>query len=517
MCNLEFGSRAVMDSRWFFVAVLVGTSLLHTALAVSLPISGDEAYYWDCSRQLDSAYFDQPPLVIWGVAASRAILGDTRLAVRAPALIASLVIGLVMLPLVRRLGGGPRQAGAAYLVLHATPLFFLGSFYCSTDALMGAAFVAATWSAVAVAQGSRHAWWGFGIAVGIGFLAKFPIVLVLPALLPAILRGPAARDLGRATPYAAGALSLALTTPVWLWGARHGWVNLSFQLAGRHDSRGFTLQYVAEFLGANLLLATPTLAVAMAIAWWLGRHHHDPGWLAARVAAATPLAVFSALGLLTRVSPHWAASGMLVACAVLAMVGFRGRRVLVATGVVFGLALSTAAIWVVLSPERLLDAEWSYRGRPRRISTDKLSALIGNREVVRAVSEARRPHELVASESYTTVHLLAFLSAGELPTRLAHVKAGKHGLASLYWYEPESLRGRDVLFVTEKTRVDARLREIFEEVAEDEPIEIVRGGRVVRTVRLLRCRNLLHPEGSFTRLQGTTAGREESEQRSELL
>jgi 4-amino-4-deoxy-L-arabinose transferase-like glycosyltransferase len=490
-----------MDSRNFFVAVLAATTLLHVALAVSLPISGDEAYYWDCSRQLDWAYFDQPPLVIWAIAASRAILGDSRLAVRAPALVASLVVGLVMLPLVRRLGGGPRHASAAYLALHGTPLFFLGSFYCSTDVLMGAAFVAAAWSAVAIAQGTRSAWWGLGVAVGLGFLAKFPIVLVLPALVPAILRGPAAGDLRRATPYAAGVLSLVLTTPVWLWGARHDWVNISFQLAGRHDGRGINLQFVAEFIGANLLLATPTFAVALAIAWWLGRHQHDPGWLSARVAAATPLAVFGALALITRVSPHWAAPGMLVAFAVLAMVRFRGRLVLAALGMVFGLVLSVIAIWVVLSPERLLDAEWSYRGRPRRISTDKLSALVGNREVMEAVTRARRPHELVASESYSTVHLLAFLAGGELPTRLAHIKAGKHGLASLYWYEPDSLRGRDLLFVTEKQQVDERLREIFEEVEEDRPIEIVRGGRVVRTVRLLRCRNLRHPEGSFTRLQ----------------
>jgi 4-amino-4-deoxy-L-arabinose transferase-like glycosyltransferase len=502
-----------MDSRWLFVAVLVGTTLLHTILAVSLPVSGDEAYYWDCSRHLAWAYFDQPPLVIWAIAPFRAILGETRLAVRAPALIASLLIGAFMLPLVRRMGGGPREASVAYLLLHGTPLFFLGSFYCSTDSIMIAAFLAATVSAVAIAQAERSAWWGVAVAVGLGFLAKFPIVLVLPALLPAVVRGPAWRDLRRPTPYLAGALCLALTTPVWLWGAGHDWANIAFQLTGRHESRGLELQFLVEFLAGNLLLATPTLAAAVVVAWWLGKHRHDPGWMAARIAAATPLAVFAALSLLTRVSPHWSAPGMVVAFAALAMVGFRGRRVLVSLGVAFGLAVSLAAIWVVLSPERLLDAEWSYEGRPHRISTDKLAALLANNEITAAVASARRPHELVASESYSTVHLLAFLSGGTLPTRLAHVKPGKHGLASLYWYSPQSLRGIDVLFVTEKRQVDERLREIFEEVEEEKPIEIVRDGSVVRAMRLLRCRNLLHPEGVFTRLQETTAEREESEQR----
>jgi len=110
--------------------------------------------------------------------------------VRAPAIVASLLIGLMLLPLVRRLGGTGRHAALAYLALHLAPLMFLGSFYASTDIAMAAAFVGATWAAVALAQGERRAWWGFGIATGLGFLAKFPIVTVLPALLPRSSRAP---------------------------------------------------------------------------------------------------------------------------------------------------------------------------------------------------------------------------------------------------------------------------------------------------------------------------------------
>lgn len=190
----------------------------------------------------------------------RALLGETAIAVRAPALLASLLIGLFLLPLVRRLGGGPRQAAAAYLLLHAMPAFLLGSSYASTDVAMSAAYVAATWAAVALAQGERRAWWGFGLAIGLGFLAKFPTVLVLPALLPALLdrsRGHRFAALRDWRPWLAGAVALALTAPVWLWAAAHHWDNLRFQLVGRHQVEGFTLRHLGEFLGANLLLASP--------------------------------------------------------------------------------------------------------------------------------------------------------------------------------------------------------------------------------------------------------------------
>jgi hypothetical protein len=75
-----------------------------------------------------------------------------------------------------------------------------------------------------------------------------------------------------------------------------------------------------------------------------------------------------------------------------------------------------------------------------------------------------------------------------------------HGLASLYWYRPEELRGKDFLFVTIRDGLAAPLSEIFAEVSEEAPFLIERNGRVVRRVFFLRCRDLLRPAGTFPRL-----------------
>ena len=483
-----------------FVAVLLALTALHAVLAVALPVSGDEAYYWDCSRHAEWSSFDQPKLVIWAMAPFRAVLGETSLAVRAPAIVASLLIGLMLLPLVRRLGGTPRHAALAYLALHLAPLMFLGSFYASTDIAMAAAYLGATWAAVALAQGERRAWWGFGIAAGLGFLAKFPIVTVLPAVLPAVIRGPARHHLRTPTPCLAAALSFLLTTPVWVWALQHDWDNIRFQLQGRHSSAGFTLSYLAEYLGGIALLLTPFLLAAFAVAWWKARRPARPDWLAARVAVASPLLLFAVIGLRTRVSPHWGTTGVMVATALLVLVAFRGRSTLVACAAVMGLGLSLAAVGIVLLPERVMAIEWSYRGQPNRISTKALAELIGNREIVGRLQALRGPGELVASESYSDVHLYAFLSGGTLPTRLANIRGGKHGLASLYWYRPAELAGRDILFVTDRDGQEKVLRGLFEEVRAEPPIEIVKDGVPIRRVLLYRCHRLLRPEGTFTRL-----------------
>ncbi len=484
---------------WLVVAIL---TLVHIGAAVLLPISGDEAYYWDCSRHPAWSYFDQPPLVIWSMIPLRATLGENALAVRGPAVGASVLLAVLLLPLVRRLGGRVRDATWAYLALHAMPVYALGAFYTSTDVVMTTAWVGATLAAVALVQGNRRGWWWFGLACGLGFLAKFPITLVLPVVIPVLATRHGRADLARPTPWLAGAGALALTAPVWIWGTRHDWVNIGFQLAGRHtDPPDLTLTYLIEFIGANLLLASPPVAVALMAAWFRRVRNADRAWMVLLISAAAPLLVFGLLALRGRVGAHWGAPGLVVAMVVLALDRGRWRRWWIVAGAVLTALIVTAVVTLVSIPEKIADVEWSYHGRPHRISTRKLEAVIGNREVLSAIQQRIRPGEVMASESYTTVHLMAFLSGGTLPTRLAHVKPGKHGLASLYWYTPEELEGIDVLFITKKQQVDGPLREIFHEVSEEAPIRIVRDGRVVRELRVLRCLDLHTPHPAFTRLE----------------
>ncbi len=96
----------------------------------------------------------------------------------------------------------------------------------------------------------------------------------------------------------------------------------------------------------------------------------------------------------------------------------------------------------------------------------------------------------------------AFLSGGVLETRLANVNNGLHGLASLYWYEPDDLVGRNFLFVAHDSYgdMDTKLAEIFAEIEEQPTIEIYREGQHIRTLRVLRCRDLQQPVPAFSRL-----------------
>jgi 4-amino-4-deoxy-L-arabinose transferase-like glycosyltransferase len=490
------------SSRRAFWVVLSIATVARVVLASVVPLSGDEAYYWDCSRHLDWSYFDQPPLAIWSMIPFRMLLGETSLAVRMPAILASLAIGLCLPPLARRLGGGYREATHAYLWMCAMPLFLLGSFYASTDILVSALFVATTWSAVALAQGERHAWWGFGVSIGLAILAKFPGVLALAAVVPALFNPDVRRQFGTWTPWLAALAGLALTVPIWIWGGQHDWANFTFQLRGRHDIEPLGAKHLAEFVGANMLLATPALFVAIAIAWWRGFRRADLAWKAIAVAAAAPFVVFGIVSLRARVGAHWGGPGLVLGALMLALApAARPRRALAIVSGAIGGLVALLVLVIVLAPTPLLRMDWSDLGRLERIRTKVLHPIVGNDEVVREIELIRRADEIVASESYTVVHLFGFLSNGRLPMLLGDVVNGEHGLGSLYWHTPDSLRGRNVLFVTQHPgEWIARLAPYFDHVEEIAPVEVRRDGEVVRRFRVFRCGNLLRPEQAFSRL-----------------
>lgn len=481
---------------WWSVA---GWSLIHIVLAATIQVSGDEAYYWDCARHLDWAYFDQPGLMIWPIAFFRLIFGDISLAVRAPALLASFLIAPLMLGLIRRLGGGYGQAAGAYALLHLMPLFFLGSFYESTDIGLAAAFVGATWAAVAVAQGDRRGWWGFGLALGLGFLAKFSIVMALPIIFVALLARDARKDLGTGTPWLAALMSLILTAPVWIWAFLHEGDNIFFQGMRRTEGQELTLKYLGEFLGASVGLASPFLAIAIIIALWLYADRRRVDRCVVITATAMPFLFFGMVALRNRVGGHWGGPGMLIGAVVLAFVAFRGRRLLIGMGAVFGLMVSVGIIAIVLAPEVLMDAQWSYAGRPKRINTDEMARLVGTEKMASDIQDRLSSDEVLLFTSYTDTHLFSFLSKGAMDARLASLARGKHGLASLYWYEPGDLIGRDALVVTPKGRLARLLPTFCTEVEELEPVEFRRDDEVIRQLLLFRCRSISRDQGAFAR------------------
>src|ERR1700687_5778091 len=103
------------------VLLLVLVSLIRAVTIKSLPLTGDEAYYWQWSRHLAMGYHDHPPLVgwlIWLVSP----LGHSSFWVRFPSLVLSFLCGVFLYLFTKDLWGNEKFGFRAVCLLVSIPI-----------------------------------------------------------------------------------------------------------------------------------------------------------------------------------------------------------------------------------------------------------------------------------------------------------------------------------------------------------------------------------------------------------
>ena len=229
----------------FWIALLI-----KLALAAALPLTNDEAYYWVWSQHMQLSFFDHPPIVAWLFWLGDH-LGDPHL-VRWPAVLlghGTLALWLILLrPFFddsKRLCWlfmalfSPLVGGTNLLVTPDLPLLF---FYALSM------WVFYRW------REKPHWSWAlfFGLSMGLGFSAKYMMVLFPLSLFPLLvlsrqIRGPLFRQFGWII---LGALLGAL--PVWLWNLLNDFISLRFQAdhgLGAAWKPSWTIEYVLAQVG----------------------------------------------------------------------------------------------------------------------------------------------------------------------------------------------------------------------------------------------------------------------------
>ena len=243
----------------FTVAVplaIIYLLLLRLVYLGQIELAPQEAYYWNYAQHLDIGYLDHPPLVAWLIAATLAF-GDGEFFVRLPAVLAWTVMLVFAVAFVRDLAGRGAALRSA-LLLATLPFFFGIGVMITPDAPLAAAWAAALFFLQrALLGGRRAAWLGAGVAIGIGMLAKYSMVL-LPAAAFVFMLVDAGSRRALLSPWAWGGVLIALLTfsPVIAWNLQHDWASFSFQGSRRlaADAPQFSLHV---FLAYALVLLTP--------------------------------------------------------------------------------------------------------------------------------------------------------------------------------------------------------------------------------------------------------------------
>jgi undecaprenyl-diphosphatase len=262
-----------MRCRTILIAVLALGFFSHIYYLhhTSIDLAGDEAQYWDWSRNLDLSYYSKGPLIAYIIRASCAIFGDTMPAVRYPAVVISVLTSIVTYLLTRKLFGSERLALGTVLLFHILPIFIAGSALMTIDPPMFLCWALATYfAAIAIFDQKRWFWLLVGLSIGVGSLAKYAALLWFLGAIGFLISTRRKHDLRACL----GALLLAIVclTPVFVWNHQHDWVSLKHvarQTGVAAGPEGFQLERVLGNVIGQLafMLSTQLAAVGPALAF----------------------------------------------------------------------------------------------------------------------------------------------------------------------------------------------------------------------------------------------------------
>jgi hypothetical protein len=202
---------------------------VHLATSSGYGYFRDEFYYLACADHLAAGYVDHPPLCVLVLWAVRALIGDSRFALRlTPALLGAGTVALVGL-MARRLGGRRWALVLAMTGALVAPEYLALNHFYSMNAFDIFFWALAAWVVIRLGQReTTGAWCALGGVLGLGLLNKISVLWLGAGLLAGILATPLRRSLLRPGPWLAGLIAAALFAPYVVWEIRNGWPTREF-------------------------------------------------------------------------------------------------------------------------------------------------------------------------------------------------------------------------------------------------------------------------------------------------
>jgi dolichol-phosphate mannosyltransferase len=485
------------DMRWPRAAagILGSILLLHLLYLKVFPLAPEEAYYWNYSIRPALGYLDHPPMVAWLIALPEAVFGHGVASIRMASLACAAVMATFVYRFALRLVDQPAALMAAAFSVLMPYAFFVEGLLITPDAPLAAAWAGALYFLHRALVGEeRRAWYGAGIALGIGMLSKYTIVILGPAALAFCLLDRRARAwLLRPQPYLAVLIVALLFTPVIYWNFVNDWASFRFQSSGRFDqAMQFSLHTMLENM---LIVATPLPLMVLPLLFasqWTGQRGQipetspEPAHAQARnrlfVACFVfaPLAVFAWSALkheprLNWTGPIWLATMPLLGWAIVRADTLQrfglGAALRLTAGTVIGALL---VIYSLMSYHLVL-------GIPGVPYSPSLSRAVGwqaaTRELqavqARLVRETGAAPVFVGMDKYNTASQIAFFgtrpdeSSGLAPMKVTSIEAlTGNALMFTFWDPPGRFDGRTLVMVSrnkealETARLETHFREL---------------------------------------------------------
>ena len=295
-----------------FVLVAGALLVVRLWLAAHLDLMYNEAYYALWAKHLAWGYYDHPPMVAIWIHLSTLLFGESEFGVRALGILAAFAATALVYAISWHLFGDRTRAAFAALLFSSMLLISAGALIVSPDTPLLFFWLIALYALVRIFRGDGAGWWGLiGIAMGLALQSKYTTPLLGAGIACAMIAVPRLRVWWRhPAPYLAGALALAMFSPVVAWNYRHGWASFAKQF-GRAEVHGLSLRYIGEFVATQIGFLSPFVFVLAVASLWLAlarRRDADSEPRMLLIAAVGPMLLYFLLhSMHARVHGNWLA------------------------------------------------------------------------------------------------------------------------------------------------------------------------------------------------------------------
>lgn len=425
-----------------FLGVL---TLLRLASLSQNELAPDEAYYYMWSQRPDISYYSKGPGVATVIRAGTAIFGANEFGIRFFSPIFGLGTSLLVFAFTRRLYD-TTVAFWSVLMLNLTPIFNVGSLVMTIDPISIFFWTVALftfWLALERAP-AFSLWWPLtGLAIGLGFLAKYTNALqLLSIVLVLAITSKHRREFARPGLYSLLVVFGLCTLPPIIWNAQHEWITVAHLSARGGLDSAFKLNPLEflEFLGSHFGVYSPLIFGGILAAifgtWKSARRQFKPRFL---LAFGLPILVlYFALSLKEAGEANWTAPGI-VSLGILATVYWielARERAWARQYAVAGLAIGAAMSLLVVNIDALRAA-----GIPLSYEVDPSTRMRGWKTAAETVQQLRDRFERETGEP---VFLIAdtYQTAASLSFYLPEARVEGPGHPAVYIPESQNIENQ---------------------------------------------------------------------------
>jgi len=246
---------------WIFIGAL---TLVRLAMLGSTDVEFDEAHYWMWSDRLAPGYFSKGPGIAFAIRASTMLFGATEFGVRFWSPILAAGTSLFLFYFARRLFN--ENVGLwTVIAFNVTPIFNVGAFVLTTDALSIFFWIAAMFSFWRAVENSPRFsfWWPVtGLMIGLGFLSRFTNAFEIVCVGLVLAFAPRLRqEFKRPGLYLLLAVFVLCTIPPIVWNKQHAWITLTHlrTRGGLREDVGFRPLEPLKFFAEHFIFYSPVL------------------------------------------------------------------------------------------------------------------------------------------------------------------------------------------------------------------------------------------------------------------